>query len=85
MFRRCRAFAANTHGIIPLGIDQQARFQADIALPIGPKIVDIPKAFAWVEAECTEPHVSGIGAVVAIILAIDVKFMRCSPLQSKMS
>jgi hypothetical protein len=54
MFWWRRAFTADTHGIIPLGIDRQARFQADIALPVGPKIVDIPKAFAWVEAKFTE-------------------------------
>jgi hypothetical protein len=29
-----------------------------------------------VEAKVTEPHVSGIGAVVAMILAIEVKFME---------
>jgi hypothetical protein len=46
MLRRCRAFTADTHGIIPLGIDRQTPFQADIALPVSPKIVDIPKAFA---------------------------------------
>jgi len=53
MFGWCRSLATGTDGIEALGIKGQRRFKANVTLPLGIIIVDVPETLAPLEAEAT--------------------------------
>ena len=76
MFGWGRPLATGTHGIEPLGITEQRRFKANVALPLGVVIVDVSETFAVPEAEAIQPDGSCIGTVAAIILAENAEMVQ---------
>ena len=73
LFGRCRLSGTNTHGIKARGITWQDRFEANITLPMGAVIIDIPEALTATEAKGAQPDVSGLSPVAAIVLAVEVE------------
>ncbi len=69
MFGWCRSLATGTDGIEALGIKGPRRFKANVTLPLGIIIVDVPETLAPLEAEAPQHDMARIGAVAAIILA----------------
>jgi hypothetical protein len=67
MFGRCRPFATSADGIITLRITRCHSFKADIALPIGKVIVDIPEAFAPLKAKRVQRDILRVGAVAIVV------------------
>ena len=76
MFGWGRPLATGTHGIEALGIKGQRRFKANVALPLGVVIVDVPETLALLEAKRIERDMPRVGAVAAIILAENVEMME---------
>ena len=76
MFGWCRSLATGTDGIEALGIKGQRRFKANVTLPLGIIIIDVPETFAPLEAEATQHDMARIGAVAAIILAKNVETVQ---------
>ena len=76
MFGCGRPFATGTHGIQPLGVKRQRRFQTNGALPLGVVIVDVAETLAVLEAELTQHDVACIGAVATIILAENAEVVQ---------
>ena len=72
LWRRC-PFGGDTHGIKMLGITWQPRFKANIALPMGAVIIDIPEALTLTETKRVQLHVSSISPAAPIVLAVDVE------------
>jgi hypothetical protein len=70
---RCCPFGDGTHGIKTLEITQHDRFEADVTLPIGTIIVDIPEALTATKTKRTQPDVVSIRTVAAIVLAMNVE------------
>src|SRR5712691_8135783 len=80
---RCCPFGDGTHGIKTLEITQHDRFEADVTLPMGAIIIDIPEALTATETKHTQPDVSGFRPVAAIVLAMHVERvqMLATPVQ----
>jgi hypothetical protein len=76
MLRRRRPFAAGTDGIEALGIKGQRRFEADVTLPLGEKIVDVTETFAPLEAKRAQHNMSRVGTIAAIVLTKNVEVMQ---------
>jgi hypothetical protein len=70
--RRC-PFGGDTYGIKTLGITWQFRFEANIALPMGPVIIDIPEALTLTETKRVQLNVSSISPAAPIVLAMEVE------------
>jgi hypothetical protein len=73
--RRC-PFGGDTHGIKTFGLMWQSCFEADVTLPMGAVIIDIPEALTATETKRAELDMSGISTVAAIVLAMDVERMQ---------
>ena len=69
----CGLFGANTDRIKTRGITRDDRFEANITLPMGPVILDIPEALPATETQCAQPDVSGVSSVAPIVLAVEVE------------
>jgi len=80
---RCCPFGGDTHGIKTRGITRYDRFEADVALPMGPVIIDIPEALTLTETKRVQLDVSSIRTVAAIVLAVEVERvqMPAAPVQ----
>ena len=81
VLRWCRPFPTRTSWILMPCDPGQQRFETDVALPEGPKVVDIPKALAAMEAQVVQPDIVGRGAIAAIFSAMDRETvqMRIAP------
>ena len=69
----CGLFGANTYRIKTRGITRYDRFEANITLPMGAVIIDIPEALPATETQCAQPDVSGVSPVAPIVLAVEVE------------
>ena len=69
----CGLFGANTYRIKTRGITRDDRFKANITLPMGAIIIDIPEALPATETQCAQPDVSGVSPVAPIVLAVEVE------------
>ena len=76
MFGWGRSLATGTDGIEAPGIKGQRRFKANITLPVGVIIVDVPEALALLEAKRVERDVPRVGAVAAIVFAKNVEMVE---------
>ena len=76
MFGWCRSLATGTDGREALGITGQRRFKANVTLPLGIIIVDVPETLTPLEAEAPQHDMACLGAVAAIILAKNVETMQ---------
>jgi len=76
MFGWCRSLATSTHGIEALGITGQRRFKANVTLPVGIIIVDVPKTLALLEAEATEHDPPRVSTVATIVLTENAEMVE---------
>ena len=76
LLRRCRPFGAKTHRVKTHGITWQDRFEANVTLPIGAVIIDIPEALTTTETKYAQPDVSGLHPVTPIVLAVEVECVQ---------
>src|SRR5439155_8955074 len=70
--RRCM-FSPDTERINTRGVIGQDRFEANVTLPVGAVIIDIPEALASLQTQRAQPYVAGIGTGAAIVLAMHVE------------
>jgi len=70
---RGRPFGTNTHGVKARGITWQGRFEANVTLPVGAVIIDIPEALAPLKTQRAQPDMSRISIIAAIVLAMHVE------------
>jgi Transposase, Mutator family len=80
--RRCM-FSTDTHRINTPGVIGQDRFEANVTLPMGSVIIDIPEALTSTETKCAQPNVSGLSPIAPIVLAVEVERvqMLAAPVQ----
>jgi len=70
---RCRPFGAKTYRIKTRRITRDDRFEANVTLPMGAVIIDIPEALTATETQGAQPNVSGVSPVAPIVLAVEVE------------
>ena len=70
---RRRSFGGDTHGVKTCGLTRQHGFEADVTLPMGAIIIDIPEALTATETQRAQSDGSSISTIAAIVLAMDVK------------
>jgi hypothetical protein len=73
---RRRPFPPNAHGIDASRCQGKKRFETDIALPGGTKVIDIPEALAAMEVQAVQSDIVGLRATAAILLAMNVKAVQ---------
>ena len=69
----CGLFGANPYRIKTRGITRYDHFEANITLPMGAVIIDIPEALPATEPQCAQPDVSGVSPVAPIVRAVEVE------------
>src|SRR5262245_5549141 len=76
MFGGCRSLATDTDRVEAPGLKGPCRFEANITLPVGVIVVDVPEALALLEAKRVERDVPSIGAIAAIVFAKNVEMVE---------
>jgi hypothetical protein len=75
--------STDTYRINTPGVIGQDRFEANVTLPMGAVIIDIPEALTSTETKCAQLNVSGLSPVAPIVLAVEVERvqMLAAPVQ----
>ena len=66
---RC-SFASDTHGIDPSRCQRQERFETDITLPVGAKVIHVSEPLAAMEAQVTQQDTADLQEAKALLEAL---------------
>src|ERR687887_620299 len=69
---RC-SFASDTHGIDPSRGQRQERFETDITLPVGAKVIHVSEPLTAMEAQVTQQDTAGRCPTAAVFPAVDME------------